>query len=173
MFNSNEMAENFYGGTVYQGFLSATSYHRWHSPVCGLIVHTELVDGSYYSQTSAIRNDRYAPKESQAYLAQVATRGIIYIQADNPDIGMMAFISIGMTEVSSNKITVKAGDHVKKGDQLGMFHYGGSTHCLVFRPEVNLDFDLRGQTPGTSHDLFNIPVREKIAVVVKSNHSKK
>ena len=166
MLNNHKVAEKFYGGTVYQAFLSATSYHRWHSPVSGLILQTELVDGSYFSQTYAIKTDPVAPVASQAYLAHVAARGIIYIQADNPDIGMMAFISIGMVEVSSNEITVSAGDHVKKGDQLGMFHYGGSTYCLVFRPGVNLDFDLRGQTPGTSEDLFDIPVREKIAVVV-------
>ena len=167
------MAEKFYGGTVYQAFLSATSYHRWHSPVSGFIKQTELVDGSYYSQTYTIKDDPCAPDKSQAYLAQVAARGIVYIQADNPDIGLMAFISIGMSEVSTNEITVKAGDYVKKGDQLGMFHFGGSTHCLIFRPGVSLDFDLRGQTPGTSDDLFNIPVRDKIAVVVKPRHSKK
>lgn len=77
----------------------------------------------------------------------------------------MVFIAVGMSEVSSNEITVKAGDHVKKGDEIGMFHYGGCTHCLVLQPGVNREFDFRGQTPGTHTDLFNIPVRSKIAVV--------
>ena len=171
MFNS-EMAEKFYGGTVYQGILYATYYHRWHSPVSGLILKTELVDGSYYSQNYNIKNGPKAMGKSQTYLAHVAARGIIYIQADNPDIGLMAFISIGMAEVSTNEITVKAGDHVKKGDQLGMFHFGGSTHCLVFRPGVNLSFDLRGQTPGTG-DLFSIPVRSQIAVISEPKHAGK
>jgi len=44
-----------------------------------------------------------------------------------------------------------------------MFHFGGSTHVLIFRPGVNLEFDLRGQTPGP--DSVNIPVRSKIAIV--------
>jgi phosphatidylserine decarboxylase len=26
-----------------------------------------------------------------------------------------------------------------------MFHFSGSTYCLVFRSEVKLDFDLHGQ----------------------------
>ena len=172
MFNNSEVAKKFYGGTVYQGVLYATNYHRWHSPVSGLIMQTELVDGSYYSHTYNIKNDPKAMEKSQAYLAHVAARGIIYIQADNPDIGLMAFISIGMGEVSSNEITVKAGDRVKKGDQLGMFHYGGSTHCLVFRPGVNLSFDLRGQTPG-SGDLLSIPVRGQIAVISEPKHAGK
>ena len=172
MLNNHKLAERFYGGTVYQAFLSATSYHRWHSPVSGLILKTELVDGSYYSQTYDIQNDPASPNESQAYLCQVAARGIVYIQADNPDIGLMVFISIGMSEVSTNQITVKTGDRVKKGDEIGMFHFGGSTHCLVFQPGVNVQFDLRGQTPGTHKDLFNIPVRSKIAVVAKPKGAK-
>jgi phosphatidylserine decarboxylase len=52
---------------------------------------------------------------------------------------------------------------VKKGDELGMFHFGGSTHCLFFRPGVKLTFDLHGQTPGL--DSSNIPVRSRIATV--------
>jgi phosphatidylserine decarboxylase len=68
-----------------------------------------------------------------------------------------------MAEVSSNEITAYEGQHVEKGDQLGMFHFGGSTHVLIFRPGVNLEFDLRGQIPGP--DSVNIPVRSKIAIV--------
>ena len=45
----------------------------------------------------------------------MATRGVVFIEADNEDIGLMAFVSVGMNEVSSNEITVKVGDHVKKG----------------------------------------------------------
>ena len=161
--NMSDLAKQFYGGTIYQAFLSATSYHRWHSPVSGTIYKTELVDGSYYSQTHNIRDDPASPNMSQGYLAQVAARGIVYIQADNPDIGLMCFVSIGMSEVSSNDITVNVGDKVKKGDQLGMFHFGGSTHCLIFRPEVNVEFDTRGQTPGLETD--NINVKAKIAKV--------
>ena len=160
MLNMSDLAKQFYGGTVYQALLSSTNYHRWHSPVSGTIYKTELVDGSYYSQT----NDIFSVlKYSQGYLCHVAARGIVYIMADNPDIGLMCFISVGMLAVSSNDITVKEGDKVNKGDQLGMFHFGGSTHCLIFRPEVKIEFDTRGQTPGLNTD--NIPVRAKIATV--------
>ena len=163
--NGKEKAQPFYGGTLYQAFLSATSYHRWHSPVTGEIVGTELVDGSYYSQTHNIQDDPASPNMSQGYIAQVAARGIIYIQAKNPHIGLMCFVSIGMSEVSTNEITVKKGDKVKKGDQLGMFHFGGSTHLLIFRPEVDIEFDLGGQEPGL--DSHNINVKAKIAEVKK------
>lgn len=50
------------------------------------------------------------------------------------------FYTIGMNEVSTCEFTVQEGQYVKKGDELGMFHYGGSTHCLIFGPQVNIEF---------------------------------
>ena len=70
-----------------------------------------------------------------------------------------------MAEVSSCQITVYEGQRVRKGDQIGMFHYGGSTHCLVFRPGVKLQFDHHGQTPGLH--AANIHVNARIATVVR------
>lgn len=155
----------FDGGTIYQAFLSPLSYHRWHSPVSGKIVKTRLIDGSYFAEALSAGFDPAGPNESQGYITQVATRALIFIEADNPDIGLMAALFVGMVEVSSNEITVYEGQHVNKGDQLGMFHFGGSTHCLIFRPQVKLQFDLHGQTPGLN--TVDIPVRSRIATVVK------
>ena len=45
-----EAAAQFAGGTVYQAFLSATSYHRWHIPVPGTIARARVLDGTYYSE---------------------------------------------------------------------------------------------------------------------------
>ena len=165
MMAMDPLAEHFVGGTIYQAFLSALSYHRWHSPVSGKIVKTRVIDGSYYAEALSQGFDPAGPNNSQGYITQVASRALIFIEADNPDIGLMCVMFVGMAEVSSNEITVYEGQHVDKGDQLGMFHFGGSTHCLVFRPEVNLKFDLRGQSPGLHSK--NIPVRSKIATVVK------
>jgi len=47
-----------------------------------------------------------------------------------------------MAEVSTCEVTVEKGDTVKKGGQLGMFHFGGSTHVLLFRKGVNVIFEL-------------------------------
>ncbi|QGY41842.1 phosphatidylserine decarboxylase [Pseudodesulfovibrio cashew] len=163
MLEGDPLAARFEGGTIYQAFLSALSYHRWHSPVSGRIVKTQLIDGSYYAQSPLAGFDPASPNRSQGYITQVAARALVFIEADNPDIGLMAVMFVGMAEVSSNELTVYEGQHVKKGDQLGMFHFGGSTHVLIFRPGVELDFDLRGQTPGL--ETKNIPVRSRIATV--------
>ncbi|HSD48108.1 MAG TPA: phosphatidylserine decarboxylase family protein [Pyrinomonadaceae bacterium] len=170
MLNWDEYTQQFAGGTIYQAFLSALSYHRWHSPVSGTIDKAYVVNGSYYLENldqgffNPDGADPSAPNDSQAFLTAVATRAIIFIRADNPAIGLMCVVPVGMAEVSSCEITVKPGDHVKKGDQLGMFHFGGSTHCLIFRPGVNLTFNLYGETPGVDAP-NNIRVNTPIAVV--------
>ena len=174
MLANDPLVDQFVGGTVYQAFLSALSYHRWHSPISGKVVKAYVKDGTYYSEAlmEGFENlsgpDDSAPNDSQGYLTEVATRGLIFIQADNPDIGLMCFMAVGMAEVSTCDITVYEGQYIKKGEQLGMFHFGGSTHCLIFRPEVKLDFDFHGQTPSLNAN--NIPINSKIAHVLKAGH---
>ena len=55
------------------------------------------------------------------------------------------------------------GQRVEKGDLLGMFHFGGSTHCLLFRPGVELEFDFYGQQPGL--EASNLRVNTALARV--------
>ncbi|RPD60582.1 hypothetical protein L226DRAFT_461608 [Lentinus tigrinus ALCF2SS1-7] len=149
----------FVGGTVYQAFLAATKYHRWHSPVNGTIVDVFNVPGTYYAESPEVGFDPSAPDLSQAFITAMAARALIYIQADNPAIGLMCFVGVGMSEVSSCEITVAKGQQVTKGDELGMFHFGGSTHCLIFRPQTQLTFFSHEQ-----HD--DILLNEVIANVV-------
>lgn len=144
MLANDESVGQFAGGTVYQAFLSATNYHRWHSPVAGTITRAFVQEGTYYSEPDSEGADATEPQNSQSYLAHVATRGIILIEADNPVIGLTAFVPVGMSEVSSCVIDAKIrpGYHVAKGEELGYFQFGGSTHCLVFRPGAIAGFAL-------------------------------
>ena len=159
------LAPLFAGGTVYQAYLSPLSYHRWHSPVSGVVSKAYVKDGTYYAEASSHGFDPAGPNDSQAFITEVATRAMIFIEADGPDIGLMCFLAVGMAEVSSCQITVYEGQRVRKGDQLGMFHFGGSTHCLIFRPGVRLEFDHHGQKPGLHAQ--NRPVNARIATVLR------
>ncbi|MGO8830367.1 MAG: phosphatidylserine decarboxylase family protein [Steroidobacteraceae bacterium] len=165
MLANDALAPLFVGGTVYQAYLSPLSYHRWHSPVNGTVVKAYVKDGTYYSETSSEGYDPAGPNDSQGYITAVATRALIFIEADNPDIGLMCVMPVGMAEVSTCQLTVYEGQRLSKGEQIGMFHFGGSTHCLIFRPGVNVEFDLHGQTPGLHSK--NIPVNSRIATVRK------
>jgi phosphatidylserine decarboxylase len=134
----------FVGGTVFQAFLSAINYHRWHSPVAGTIVRAFRVPGTYYSEADSQGSDAVEPTHSQAYLAHVATRAVVLIQADDPMLGLVTFVPVGMSDVSSCLLhpDLVPGRHVAKGDELGRFQYGGSTCCLLFRPGSVAEFDL-------------------------------
>ncbi|MBW2937848.1 phosphatidylserine decarboxylase family protein [Aureisphaera sp. CAU 1614] len=164
MLNHDPYTQLFENGTVYQAFLSALSYHRWHSPVSGTIKKAYVIDGTYYSETLAEGYDPSGPNKSQGYITEVATRALIFIEADNPAIGLMCFMPVGMAEVSTCDITVYEGQHVEKGEEIGMFHFGGSTHCLIFQPHVKLDFDFHGQKPGLNSS--NIKINSRIATVI-------
>ncbi|MCL3780885.1 phosphatidylserine decarboxylase family protein [Prolixibacteraceae bacterium JC049] len=134
-----DLAQNFENGSVYQAFLSAYNYHRWHAPISGTIVDVYSVDGTYYSEAESAGADPAGPNDSQGYLTAVAARMIIIIESDDEKIGKVACVFVGMAEVSSCISSVKTGEHVVKGQELGYFQFGGSTHCLIFQKDV-IDF---------------------------------
>ncbi|KAI6098279.1 Phophatidylserine decarboxylase-domain-containing protein [Pisolithus croceorrhizus] len=138
MFNHDPFTPLFVGGTVYQGILSSLDYHHWHSPVNGVVRKTCLIPGTYYAARLDNDPDPDVVSRSQDFVTAIAARALIFIESDNPVIGLMCFVAVGLGEVSTCEITVKEGDRLRKGDDLGSFHFGGSTHCLVFRPQTPL-----------------------------------
>jgi phosphatidylserine decarboxylase len=131
------------GGTVYQAFLSTADYHRWRSPISGVIEKTVIVPGTYFAVLPDVDDHESSPGpiRSQPWLTMHATRALIYIKSDNPSVGLMVFMAIGMTEISTCEITARQGQRVSAGDELGMFHYGGSSCAMIFGPYVRLRFD--------------------------------
>ncbi|KAJ3921902.1 phosphatidylserine decarboxylase [Lentinula edodes] len=163
----DEVAASFIGGTVYQAFLSPYDYHRWHSPVDGTIREIQIIEGSYYAALPdegagesdsdlQLGDPRGAIIRSQPWLTQASTRAIIYIDADNKDVGCLVFIGVGMVEVSTCQVSVSEGQHVNIGDELGMFRFGGSTHALIFGKDVKLKFFDLEQDKG--HRRVNTPL---------------
>jgi phosphatidylserine decarboxylase len=165
MLAGDESVDLFVGGTVYQAFLSATNYHRWHSPVAGTIVRAFVQPGTYYSEADSEGAGAVEPQNSQSYLAHVAARAIILIEADDPVIGLLAFVPVGMSEVSSCMIgpNIRPGCHVSKGEELGYFQFGGSTHCLVFRPGTIAGFSLPAIPQPRDPHARLVPVCSKLA----------
>ena len=130
--------DKFVGGTIYQAFLNPFNYHRWHSPISGTIEKAYVKPGLYFTQVNAFGEDPSDQDKSMEYITNVNTRALIYIKADNPKIGTVCIMPVGMVEISSCIINnhIKPGYKIKKGEELGYFAYGGSTHCLFFEPGV-------------------------------------
>jgi phosphatidylserine decarboxylase len=162
---NDDAVDQFVGGTVYQAFLSATNYHRWHSPVAGTVVRAFVQEGTYYSEDESEGAQAVDPATSQSYLAHVAARAIILIEADDPAIGLVAFLGVGMSEVSSCIIdpNIESGNRIAKGGELGYFQFGGSTSCLIFRPGVVADFSLSAVPQPENPNPPLVRVRSKLA----------
>ncbi|KAK4962213.1 hypothetical protein LTR66_012764 [Elasticomyces elasticus] len=150
-----------------QDVLSDQFTRGTHAPVSGKVVKAYVKDGTYYSEPlfeGPGDPQRYkiamgGETTGNGYITAVATRAITFFEADKPAIGLIAFLGAGTAEASTFEITVKEGQHVKKGDQIGMFHFGGSTHCILFRKGGDVS---RFPEPGKNE---RIPVRSKLAFV--------
>lgn len=147
--------ERFIGGYVFQSFLSGANYHRWHAPIAGTVRQARVVDGLMFSDAESAGFDPNAGILSEGYDATVNTRGLVFIESEDPAIGMVCVIPIGITEISSVQIRVKEGDRLKKGDELGFFSYGGSSLAIVFQR--------------TAIDHFTVPATPPLPVVDPSS----
>lgn len=77
-----------------------------------------LVDGTHYSDAESKGEDPDGLNDSQGYISAVAARAVIVIDCDDPAIGEVGRVFIGMAEVSSCVIGALLGQRVRKGDEL-------------------------------------------------------
>ena len=157
---ADHYVDEFVGGTVLQGFLGTRDYHRWHAPVNGTISKIVDIPGTYFAQAPSIIGvcpDKIPYLHSLRFFSNTAARQLIFIQAKKPEIGLMCVVSIGMTEISTCQATVYEGQHVVRGEELGMFHFGGSSSALVFRPgsdvKIHDDYKVPGAALKINHPL--------------------
>jgi phosphatidylserine decarboxylase len=161
----DEATDLFVDGTVWQAFLSALEYHRWHSPVGGTVLRAWVEPGTYYSEASSQGAEAAEPQLSQGYLAHVATRAIVLVDADDPTIGTVAVVFIGMSDVSSCVIGdgIEPGARVGKGDELGYFQFGGSSVCVLFGPDAVESFSLGALPQAPDEEPVLLHVRSHLA----------
>lgn len=114
--------------------LAPQDYHRFHSPVDGIIESIKDIDGEYYTvNPMAIR--------SQLDVFGENVRSILTIKTCNFETIYM--IAVGAMMVGSIIFTVKKGDKLIKGQEVGYFKFGGSTILLLIESnKFKFDSDL-------------------------------
>ncbi|KAL0887015.1 hypothetical protein Bca101_010998 [Brassica carinata] len=125
----------FLDGSLVIFRLAPQDYHRFHVPVSGVIENFVDVSGSLYTVNPIAVNSKYCNvfTENKRTVAIISTA----------EFGKVAFVAIGATMVGSINFVRKEGDHVKKGDELGYFSFGGSTVICVFeKNSIRIDEDL-------------------------------
>ncbi|KAJ8074921.1 hypothetical protein PM082_019248 [Marasmius tenuissimus] len=112
-------------------------------------------------------DDNEAPSylQSLRFFAHTAARQLIFIESDNTHLGLMCSIAIGMTEISFCEAIVYEGQKVKRGDELGMFHFGRSP-ALVFRKDAGVQVDGEFKVPEAA-----LKINAPIATVPLSSFS--
>mmetsp|Transcript_5262 Transcript_5262/g.5986 ORF Transcript_5262/g.5986 Transcript_5262/m.5986 type:complete len:1161 (-) Transcript_5262:38-3520(-) len=114
--------------------LAPQDYHRFHSPVDGVIKNIKYIDGEYYTvNPMAIRSELDVFGEN--------VRAIIPIETK--EFGTVIMVAVGAMMVGSIVLTQNENDEVKRGDEIGYFKFGGSTILLLFNNKVfKFDSDL-------------------------------
>jgi phosphatidylserine decarboxylase len=137
-----KLADIFEGGYVFQTYLNPYNFHRWWVPVNGEVLFDPLVIPGCFFSKLVLPDYGGATTLSTPYLAEANARGLIVF--DTPDYGKVCCIPLGMSEVSTVKFdeSMKKGATVKKGEEMGMFHYGGSSFVVIYQnlPDKQLIF---------------------------------
>ncbi|UPL02307.1 hypothetical protein LCI18_013241 [Fusarium solani-melongenae] len=140
LLQGSQYAESFHGGVWMHAFLNTFNYHRQHAPVSGKVLEVKNIQGACYLEVNSkcepirVMCGPDAPDTPGYQFLQ--TRGLCVI--DNPTLGKVAVLPIGMAQVSSVKMTVKEGDKLQKGDEISYFAFGGSDIICVFQPQARL-----------------------------------
>jgi phosphatidylserine decarboxylase len=129
-------ATAFAGGKFVHYFLGPYSYHRFHSPVSGMVKACYHIHGRTYLDVG-VKNQQFDAPDSAAdgYEFRQA-RGVLILDTSNSeegDIGLVAVVPIGMTHVSSVNMSAQTGYNLHKGDEFGYFLFGGSDIILLFQ----------------------------------------
>ncbi|KAF9930939.1 hypothetical protein FBU30_011048 [Linnemannia zychae] len=151
------LASQFEGGSIALFRLAPQDYHRFHSPVSGVVMQDSIdIAGGYVTvNPMAVNNDDVDVfTENVRKVTLIELDPVIIHPGDNAGgreeevenvVEKCLFVSVGALLVGSIVLTgaKSAGTRVEKGDELGYFAYGGSTCILLFQPgSVQFDEDL-------------------------------
>ncbi|RYP68284.1 hypothetical protein DL771_006786 [Monosporascus sp. 5C6A] len=147
-----QLGARFDGAAVASFRLSPQDYHRYHSPVSGTIKLFRSMPGDYY---------QVDPVALRSHVDILTRNARDYVVIDTKEFGEVLFIAIGATDVgtvnetgtraayariithSFNDKWQKPGAEIRKGDELGLFQFGGSSIIVAFQKgRIKFDQDL-------------------------------
>ena len=129
-----EQAARFAGGAMLISRLCPVDYHRFHFPVAGTPQLPRLINGWLYSVSPIAlrRNIRYLVENKR-----------VITTIESPAFGEVAMIEVGATNVGSILQTFVEDRAVAKGEEKGLFKFGGSCVITLFqRGRIRLVDDL-------------------------------
>lgn len=138
--NDSQYKDAFAGGTLTHTFLDVNCYHRYHSPVDGVLKELRIVPG-----VSAGGGYTLWDNESKLYyyvndlgFQMVETRACAIIETEK--YGLVAMLPVGMSQICSVNWmpSLHIGQQLKRGDEMGFFQFGGSDIVMIFQKGVDV-----------------------------------
>ncbi|KAG2018560.1 phosphatidylserine decarboxylase, variant 4 [Coprinopsis cinerea AmutBmut pab1-1] len=126
--------DRYDGGALAIFRLAPQDYHRFHSPVDGVVGKMTYIAGEYYTVN---------PQAIRTALDVYGENARKIVPFDSPQFGRVMAVCVGAMMVGSIETTVEEGQTVKRGDEFGYFAFGGSTIVILFeKGAVEWDEDL-------------------------------
>lgn len=134
LLGSEELAQEFAGGSMIISRLCPVDYHRFHFPVDGVPADAGLINGWLYSVSPL------ALRVNPGYLVE-NKRMVTLLESER--FGRVAVLEVGATMVGAIMQTYVPGRAIAKGDEKGFFAFGGSCVITVFQAgKIRFDADL-------------------------------
>lgn len=134
------LARKFTGGAMLISRLCPVDYHRFHFPVGGRAGEPRRINGWLYSVSPiALRQNIRFLVENKREITLV----------ESPVFGPVAMLEVGATNVGSIIQGFVPGREVAKGDEKGLFAFGGSCVITLFqRGRIAFESDLVESSAG-------------------------
>lgn len=148
------MSKKWADGAVASFRLCPQDYHRFHSPVTGIVTWWKRIPGEYYNvDPVALQSHVDILSENARHCACISSK----------EFGEVLFVAVGATGVGTIKFASRIlfsatqglrafrfhqklrteGSQVKKGEEIGHFEFGGSSILVVFeKGRIQFDEDL-------------------------------
>ncbi len=134
LFGSEALGAEFAGGSLVISRLCPVDYHRFHFPVAGVPDDARAINGWLYSVSPL------ALRINPGYLTE--NKRMVTL-VESPRFGRVAVLEVGATMVGAIVQGYSPNRAVAKGEEKGMFAFGGSCVITVFqRDRIRLDPDL-------------------------------
>ncbi|KAF8674083.1 Phosphatidylserine decarboxylase proenzyme 3 [Rhizoctonia solani] len=141
-------APKYDGGALGIFRLAPQDYHRFHSPVDGVVGPMTYIAGEYYTVN---------PQAIRTQLDVYGDNARKIVPIDSPVFGRVMCVCVGAMMVGSIVTTVKEGESIARGQEFGYFAFGGSTIVILFeKGKLKWDDDLLSNSSSTLETLVRV-----------------
>ena len=139
--DDSQYKDAFAGGTLTHTFLDVNLYHRYHSPVNGVLKELRKVPGVSAGGGYTLWDDdtKLYYYQNDLGFQMVETRACAIIETE--EFGLVAMMPVGMSQICSvNWLpSLHVGQELKQGDEMGFFQFGGSEVVRIFQKGVDVN----------------------------------